>query len=172
LRRTGLLQQATDEGNNFILVDCRRAGTFTSARERAWYVFIPPTGQAFEGMTERNDVRIAVMFRSDHAIGRTEKTYRARNAKPACSRDDMLRSTVIGNVNSSFGVTQYLKEPCETIERTISSANARKVEDAIAAITTALCDGKAVLACGNGGSASDAMHCIYHYICERIEAAF
>lgn len=76
LRRTVLLQQATDEGNNFILVDCRHAGTFTPARERAWYVFIPPTGQAFEGMTERNDVRFAVMFRSDHAIGRTEKTYR------------------------------------------------------------------------------------------------
>lgn len=55
-------------------------------------------------------------------------------------------------------VVQYLKESCEAIEKTIISASMPKVEEAIAAIVAALSDGKPLLVCGNGGSASDAMH--------------
>src|SRR5215831_19200555 len=55
-------------------------------------------------------------------------------------------------------LAQYLKESCEAIERTIASASAHKVEEAIAAIMAALRDDKPLLVCGNGGSASDAMH--------------
>jgi len=55
-------------------------------------------------------------------------------------------------------LAQYLKESCEAIERTIASPSPHKVEEAIAAIMAALRDDKPLLVCGNGGSASDAMH--------------
>jgi len=71
-----LLQQAIDESNNFILIDRCHAGTFPPARELAWNVFVPPTRHALEGTAESNDVRFAVMLRSDHAIGRAEKSHR------------------------------------------------------------------------------------------------
>lgn len=55
-------------------------------------------------------------------------------------------------------IQDYMKKSTAVIEATAQTAAMAKAEEAIAAITTALKDGKVFLVCGNGGSASDAMH--------------
>ncbi len=52
----------------------------------------------------------------------------------------------------------YLTESVETLQSASRSIDAAKVEEAVSAITTALAADKPLLICGNGGSASDAMH--------------
>jgi D-sedoheptulose 7-phosphate isomerase len=46
----------------------------------------------------------------------------------------------------------------DVLQRTMDSLDPARVEAAIAAVTAALGANKALLVCGNGGSASDAMH--------------
>jgi D-sedoheptulose 7-phosphate isomerase len=55
-------------------------------------------------------------------------------------------------------LTQYLAESREAIDRALKSHSLTKVDQAITAITTTLAEGKPMMVCGNGGSASDAMH--------------
>jgi len=55
-------------------------------------------------------------------------------------------------------VELYLRESARALERTADALADDRVEQAIVAMTTALSVDKAMLVCGNGGSASDAMH--------------
>ena len=55
-------------------------------------------------------------------------------------------------------VETYLRNAADVINRTADVLVDGRVEQAIQAITTALSANKAMLVCGNGGSASDAMH--------------
>jgi D-sedoheptulose 7-phosphate isomerase len=55
-------------------------------------------------------------------------------------------------------LTEYLIESREAINQAIKSGSIVKVDEAITAISTALVQGKPMMVCGNGGSASDAMH--------------
>ncbi len=52
----------------------------------------------------------------------------------------------------------YLKSSAELIQATAASLPEHKIADAIDALVKALAAGRSVLVCGNGGSASDAMH--------------
>lgn len=56
------------------------------------------------------------------------------------------------------GFDDYLKSSLAVIEATRRALDPERVDAAVAAITTALMQGKALLICGNGGSAADAMH--------------
>jgi D-sedoheptulose 7-phosphate isomerase len=55
-------------------------------------------------------------------------------------------------------LTEYLIESREAIDQTIESHITAKVNEAISAISAAFAQGKPMMVCGNGGSASDAMH--------------
>jgi D-sedoheptulose 7-phosphate isomerase len=55
-------------------------------------------------------------------------------------------------------MSEYLLESARLLETAAHDPSAAKVEDAIAASVAALGADKAMLVCGNGGSASDAMH--------------
>ena len=57
-----------------------------------------------------------------------------------------------------MSVERYLQQSREAIDRAISHAGDANVEPAIEAITSVLREHKPLLVCGNGGSASDAMH--------------
>ena len=52
----------------------------------------------------------------------------------------------------------YLKSSIEVLEAAQSALDASKIEHAVALATTALAADKPLLICGNGGSATDAMH--------------
>lgn len=52
----------------------------------------------------------------------------------------------------------YLKEAAANLERAAEAGIERPMELAIAAISSAITAGRAVLVCGNGGSHSDALH--------------
>ncbi|WP_372400712.1 SIS domain-containing protein (plasmid) [Azospirillum sp. HJ39] len=52
----------------------------------------------------------------------------------------------------------YLDNAIDVLRRTIDTLEPAQVEAAVAAITAALGANKALLVCGNGGSASDAQH--------------
>src|SRR6185437_16752154 len=53
---------------------------------------------------------------------------------------------------------EYLDSSTEVLRATRDTLATAEVERAIAATTAALAAGKPILVCGNGGSASDAMH--------------
>lgn len=55
-------------------------------------------------------------------------------------------------------VAHYLATSAEVLQRAATRAATAATERAIGAIVTALSTGKPLLVCGNGGSASDAMH--------------
>jgi D-sedoheptulose 7-phosphate isomerase len=55
-------------------------------------------------------------------------------------------------------LADFLRESSRAVEETLASASAGRVDQAVSAIITGLKEGKPVLVCGNGGSASDAMH--------------
>jgi D-sedoheptulose 7-phosphate isomerase len=55
-------------------------------------------------------------------------------------------------------LTDYLIESREAINQAIKSHGIAKVDEAITGICTTLAQGKPMMVCGNGGSASDAMH--------------
>lgn len=57
-----------------------------------------------------------------------------------------------------MSVAQYLDQSIAVLQRTVETLDARRVEGAIERMATALRDNRALLVCGNGGSASDAMH--------------
>lgn len=52
----------------------------------------------------------------------------------------------------------YLDSAVDVLRRTIDTLDPARVEAAVAAVTAALGANKALLVCGNGGSASDAQH--------------
>jgi len=52
----------------------------------------------------------------------------------------------------------YLRKSAHAIDATIQMLDPQRSEQAIAAIVTAFCNKRPLLVCGNGGSASDAMH--------------
>ena len=56
------------------------------------------------------------------------------------------------------GFDDYLKSSLAVIEATRHALDPKRIEAAVAAITTALTQDKPLLICGNGGSAADAMH--------------
>jgi D-sedoheptulose 7-phosphate isomerase len=60
--------------------------------------------------------------------------------------------------DSTADLATYLKTSEEAIARTRETLDAAVVERAIAVIVAALAAGRPLLVCGNGGSASDAMH--------------
>jgi D-sedoheptulose 7-phosphate isomerase len=55
-------------------------------------------------------------------------------------------------------LSEYLTESREAIDKAIKSQRISKVDEAVAAIVASLAQGKPMMVCGNGGSASDAMH--------------
>lgn len=55
-------------------------------------------------------------------------------------------------------LADYLQQSVEIIRDTAATLSSGQMERAIEATVTALAGGKALLICGNGGSASDAMH--------------
>ena len=55
-------------------------------------------------------------------------------------------------------VISYLHESANVLERTAEYVQLEHIQRAVAAITSAIEHQRAVLVCGNGGSASDAMH--------------
>ena len=55
-------------------------------------------------------------------------------------------------------ISNYLRESCQAIERTIAHPGVANVDKASAVIVAALRQQKPLMVCGNGGSASDAMH--------------
>jgi D-sedoheptulose 7-phosphate isomerase len=55
-------------------------------------------------------------------------------------------------------LTDYLIESREAINQAIKSHSIAKADEAITGICTTLAQGKPMMVCGNGGSASDAMH--------------
>lgn len=57
-----------------------------------------------------------------------------------------------------MSISDYLGRSAQVLEAARSHAGVLNIEKAIDAICTALAAGKPVLVCGNGGSASDAMH--------------
>lgn len=58
----------------------------------------------------------------------------------------------------SGSLDAYLAEAAGLMEAARTRGLGPRMDRAIAAMTTALAGGKAILVCGNGGSASDAMH--------------
>ncbi len=58
----------------------------------------------------------------------------------------------------SGSIKTYLKESAQVIESTVSSLDEAVMEKAIVLCVDAILAGKPILVCGNGGSASDAMH--------------
>jgi D-sedoheptulose 7-phosphate isomerase len=69
---------------------------------------------------------------------------------------EQLRQMEVQMPTSSL--TDYLAESREAIDKAIRSQNLAKVDEAITAIAATLVDGKPMMVCGNGGSATDAMH--------------
>src|SRR4051794_35921593 len=57
-----------------------------------------------------------------------------------------------------MSLRRYLSESTRVLELAAECWSEGLVEDAISTITCALSAGKPLLVCGNGGSASDAMH--------------
>lgn len=57
-----------------------------------------------------------------------------------------------------MNIQEYMKKSAAVIEATAQTAAMAKTDEAIAAIAKSLKGGKTFLVCGNGGSASDAMH--------------
>lgn len=57
-----------------------------------------------------------------------------------------------------MSIESYLREAAEVIDRTAGALADDRVEAAIQRMSTALGANKAMLVCGNGGSAADAMH--------------
>lgn len=57
-----------------------------------------------------------------------------------------------------MSLTQYLNESADLIRQTATSEMGARIEQAITRIAAALAEDKPLLVCGNGGSASDAMH--------------
>jgi len=55
-------------------------------------------------------------------------------------------------------ITTYLEESAQSLMRAAGALADERVDQAIATMTAALDAGKPMLVCGNGGSASDAMH--------------
>lgn len=55
-------------------------------------------------------------------------------------------------------LTEYLTESRDAIDKAIKSSSISTVDEAIAAIAVTLAEGKPMMVCGNGGSATDAMH--------------
>ncbi len=58
----------------------------------------------------------------------------------------------------SDSLIDYLTKSRGAIDRTINWDGLSKVDDAVRVITSVLAEGKPLMVCGNGGSASDAMH--------------
>ena len=52
----------------------------------------------------------------------------------------------------------YLKESAEALEKAVTHPGPKRVDDAVQLVVSALQQDKPLLVCGNGGSASDAMH--------------
>ncbi|HZD26134.1 MAG TPA: SIS domain-containing protein, partial [Alphaproteobacteria bacterium] len=65
----------------------------------------------------------------------------------------MTESTASGR-----SITDYLRDSAAVLQQAIERIDPAAVEAAAAAIVTALKAGRPLLVCGNGGSASDAMH--------------
>ena len=57
-----------------------------------------------------------------------------------------------------MSITEYLRQSREAIDRAMAFAGVANVDQAIATIAEKLRENKPLLVCGNGGSASDAMH--------------
>lgn len=57
-----------------------------------------------------------------------------------------------------MSITEYLDRSARLLEASRAHAGALNAEEAVAVIAGALAAGKPLLVCGNGGSASDAMH--------------
>ena len=55
-------------------------------------------------------------------------------------------------------VAEYLSDAARLLERMATSPAADQVEEAVVRIAEALSARRPLLVCGNGGSASDAMH--------------
>jgi D-sedoheptulose 7-phosphate isomerase len=59
---------------------------------------------------------------------------------------------------TTSSLIEYLTESREAIDKAIKYSSTAKVDEAITAISTSLAEGKPMMVCGNGGSATDAMH--------------
>lgn len=57
-----------------------------------------------------------------------------------------------------MSISSYLKESADALEKSITHAGPRRVNEAVRLCVCALKQDKPLLVCGNGGSASDAMH--------------
>lgn len=69
----------------------------------------------------------------------------------------MLAGAIRRNMTKS-GFVAYLESSRAVLSALGESLDVARVEEAVDAIATALSTGKALLVCGNGGSAADAMH--------------
>jgi D-sedoheptulose 7-phosphate isomerase len=65
---------------------------------------------------------------------------------------------MVAQASTAPSLLGYLDSAIEVLKRTTETLDPARMEAAVAACTTALGAGKAMLVCGNGGSASDAMH--------------
>lgn len=65
---------------------------------------------------------------------------------------------MVAQASTAPSLLGYLDSAIEVLKRTTETLDPARMEAAVAACTTALGAGKALLVCGNGGSASDAMH--------------
>jgi D-sedoheptulose 7-phosphate isomerase len=59
---------------------------------------------------------------------------------------------------TTSSLIEYLTESREAIEKAIKYGSTANVDEAITAISATLAEGKPMMVCGNGGSATDAMH--------------
>ena len=57
-----------------------------------------------------------------------------------------------------MSLSNYLKESAEALEKAMTHPGPKRVEEAARLVVSALQQDKPLLVCGNGGSASDAMH--------------
>lgn len=64
----------------------------------------------------------------------------------------------MSNPINDVGITIYLREAARLLEAMAVSSSPARVEEAVDIIVAALGGGLPLLVCGNGGSASDAMH--------------
>lgn len=58
----------------------------------------------------------------------------------------------------SKSITEYLKDSAQVVDRAASTLDSAVMEKAITLCVDAIVSNKPILVCGNGGSASDAMH--------------
>lgn len=65
---------------------------------------------------------------------------------------------MVAQASTAPSLLGYLDSAIEVLKRTTETLDPARMEAAVAACTAALGAGKAMLVCGNGGSASDAMH--------------